>query len=363
MNPNADLVYYDACIFGGSVAGWKPMIFTDTRTDPLIFNTGLYKMSIVQATIPTSYIPIRVMEIEQGDNTDINKTIYKIRLKRGDITVEKNIIWNTEININERPMEVPNRVYKGGIVDTQFYTYYALRCFQHMAMLINETLTELFNELTGFDPSIMATTPPYWVYDSISGLFKIYVQMDYINDNIDMAFNINLFTFFLNSFKFIFGPNAPNSFMTFDFTGYNKFEILNNTTYDDYVIFTQEVRTQQKFYSGSGFRSIEIVSPTLGINNENIQLQDAKGDAITTSSAENAILNDFHVNIETGSELRGYIIYNPTAQYRYVSFKTNKILNKIDFMINWVDNYGNRMPIFIPLAETCQLKFVFEKIK
>jgi hypothetical protein len=362
MNPNADYIYYDACIFGGSVAGWRPMVFSDTRTDALLLNTGLYKMSIIQATIPTSYIPIRVMEIEQGDNTNINKTIYKIRLKKGDISIEKNIIWVTEINTNERPQEVPQVVYKGGLVDTRFYTYYSLRCYQHMATLINTTLNELFEELKILDPSIISDLPPYWVYDSESGLFKIYLKIDFLNDEIDMAFNINLFTFFLNSFKYIFGPNEPASYMTFDFRNYNIFNVFNNDTYGDYVIFTQETRTQNKFYSGSGFRSIEIVSTNLGTNNENIQLQDAQGFAIATSSAESSILNDFHVNIETGSELKTAVIYNPTAEYRWISFKTNKILNKIDFQIYWVDNYGNRNPIYIPLGESAQIKMLFSKL-
>ena len=138
--------------------------------------------------------------------------------------------------------------------------------------------------------------------------------------------------------------------------------ILNNVLLGNYIIINQDFHTPSRLYANSGIRSIEIISPVFGTYNEPIQNQDLNGNAIEGQSQTSPILVDFHFEITSGADLKGNLIYNPTAQYRYMSFKKNGPITNISFTIQWRDNVGNVYPIYIPFGETAQMKFLFELI-
>lgn len=354
-----DYLYYNACIFGSGSAVYKTLTYEDIRSQPVLMDAENYRVSIISASIPTSFIPIRVMEIEPAPNTNINKTIYKIKMEYKGVEYIKNIIWTTELDIVIRPQDIPPSVPTSGEVNTQYWLYYALRTFSHFALLINNTLNSLFLDVKTANPAILSTSPPSFEYEN--EYFNIYVPLNFINDNIKIFFDYRLTMFFYATYNFLYGV-LGTGFTELILSNYNIYKIFNNVTYGNYIIINQEFRSQQKFYSNGGARSIEILSPSFGTYNESIQNQDKLGNAIQGATQTSPILCDFHFDILNGSELRGTLIYNPTAQYRYMSFKKSGPITTINFIIRWLDNIGNSYDIFIPYGETCQIKFLFERI-
>ena len=185
---NPKYLYYNACIFGAGKPIYKPLIFNDIRSQPIINEAEKYKVSIISGTIPTAYIPIRVMEIEPAPNTDINKTIYQIKMEyKGDEYI-RNIMWDPEINTIERPDDVPPFVQLQGEINTKYWLYYALRSFSHFADIINNTLNLLFNDVKTAHPGITSTSPPLFKYEN--QIYNIYCPLNFINDNIKIYFDL-----------------------------------------------------------------------------------------------------------------------------------------------------------------------------
>jgi hypothetical protein len=79
------------------------------------------------------------------------------------------------------------------------------------------------------------------------------------------------------------------------------------------------------------------------------------------SSNFQRILTDFEIDLNTGLEIRSFIHYVPTAQYRYIDLLGNTPIFNLDVQVYWKDNYNNLYLVQIPLHYVLTIKMLFEK--
>ena len=90
---DADMVYYDivASNFQSTTTEPPALRFSESRTNPIISNTGDYYMSIVRFSLDTYDLPNFICEI-QPNQADPNLSIYSTTLEYDDGADRKSVV-------------------------------------------------------------------------------------------------------------------------------------------------------------------------------------------------------------------------------------------------------------------------------
>ena len=138
-----------------------PAEFRETRSSSVI--TGRpsdYQLAIVRAKVPTTNIPLKIMEILPAPgNSDINKTAYSVTLSWSTFVSQQNIIWVPQ-NVNAT---VPNNTISTCLVNPNYMFYYSLLTVQHFLNLINAAFAAAAADLVTHGAP--ATNPPFLYYN------------------------------------------------------------------------------------------------------------------------------------------------------------------------------------------------------
>ena len=361
-----ETIYYDAVLFGGVLAGGtKTATYKDTRTQNILDKQENWRMAIVSMHIPTTYIPIRVVEIEKSltynPMQQVNMTVYRLSFEYNGLTYETPLTWIPQTLENWfDKTEVPNVVEQNNILDIAHYSYYSLSNINHFVYILNNAFNLCFLDMKAANQTMETTHPPFFIFNGSTKLFTMYVPKSYLSDGVQITFNYKLNRFFEVSFPCFYNSDGAR-FLLNEMTN-----PINTTTHDgvEYLVQQQTHNTLSKFYTEGGFRTLEVVSETLQVNNEYIQNQNGTNGVVQlTGSAFDSILTDFRVSIEDGNELQTTIIYNPTAQYRYLTMTGSGPLKNIEFFIRYKDNFGNKYPLLLPFGECAMVKILFERIR
>lgn len=361
---NSDTFYYNAIITGGE--DYTVAQYNDTRTTAICDDVSLYRMSLVNMVVPTQMIPIRVMEVERdplkNPTNNINHLAYYIQLRKGALIIEEPIIWATPSPLVPSP--APGDINTVSIIDTRYYLYYSLWNYTYLYQLINAAFAQAFHRLSVLI-GLVSTQPPIFTYNSLSQVLEIVVQATYEGDAIKLFFSDDAYQFIHRCFPTIFGLRSSD--------GFNQividYNILNRITvpapYNACIKNVGDYNALGVIYNNGGFRSIEVSSASsLMCQSEYIQDQNPNNGHIDTTGASfSTILADFKVDITSGFELYHNVIYNPTAQFRYISFLQKHALRTFNFSVFWKDSYGNKYPIILHPGTVFQSKWLFEKIK
>lgn len=360
MSNNSDTFYYNALITGGNeyVIG---AVYNDTRTTTICEDVSQYKLALVNMVVPTQMIPLRVMEVERDpikNPNNINMLIHRIQLKCGSETVEEPIIWITPSPL----VPVPQFVTRDAIIDTKYYLYYSLWNYTYLYQLINTTFAVAFEKLKKIT-NIVSTQPPIFTYNSLSQVIEIVVQESYETDGIRLLFSDDAYVFVNRCFPTSFGQLGSIYYneILIDYNILNKIAVPQ--PYGACIKNEGDYNVLGLFYTYGGFRSIEVSSSnTLMCQNEYIQDQNPNtGKMDTTGNSFSSILCDFKVDITNGFEIYNNVVYNPTAQFRYISFTQAHALRTFNFSVFWKDSYGNRYPLVLRPGTVFQSKWLFEK--
>lgn len=361
-----ETIYYDAILFGGLLSDTtRTATYKDTRTQNILEKQQNWRMSIVSMSIPTTYIPIRVVEIEKTLTYNpaqlVNMTVYRLSLEYNGLIYEAPLMWipQTIENWFDR-IEVPNVVEQKNILDVAHFSYYSLRNINHFVYILNNALNTAYTEMKTANPGMDANAPPFFIFNGSTSLFTIYVPKSYLTDGVQITFNYKLNRFFEVSFPCFYDADGAR-FLLNEMTN-----PINTSTHNgiEYLVQQQTHNTVSKFYTEGGFRTLEVVSETLQVANEVIQNQNGKNGSVQSNGAAfDSILTDFKVGIEDGTELKTTLIYNPTAQYRYLTMTGSGPLKNIEFFIRYKDNFGNEYPLLLPFGECAMIKIVFERIR
>lgn len=361
---NVSIPHDDAKSIRGSPT---PAVYNTVRDEPILMDPSKYNMSVIRFTIPTATIPIQYFPIiyNPNDPNDVNYSVYTITLRYQNVDYTEHLNWipqspNTQLPAPPSPL--PNTIVYN---DPNFLAYYSLYSFNHFCMLINNALSDAFNNiLPNIPPPSQGKVynPPYLKFDGNSFLFSFVVSDLFLEENpnkIDIYFNTSLSNNFDSSFhKYFYGFQIPDKNFRHIFSSSLENEVISSDTEENGYLYKY---TQEFDSSGlmTSFKSLIIRSNALPVRNEGITTQGVKSGQI--SSGTRSILTDFEIDEASFKNLKNYVHYVPTSEYRRIDMSSNVPLKQLSLEILWSDNYDNLYPLLIPSHEIATIKILFEE--
>lgn len=381
----------------------KDAIYIDNRSEPIVTKSDDYKLSVVRARIPSSMVPLFIFKnngIEGSRTPDNNYYSFSILNKNN------NKLYTSYVNYIPQTPDL----FMGS------ESYYYVFSFKWFLWLVNNCMEEAYNNLISEDNNIPLTTKPYFRYNTSSDDISLIIDENYIGA-VELYMNEPLHKFFdgleceflhINKGpmdnRIIIYNNRSNytsesskygiintiqgsdiisgSFTRNDLGSVVNCESLSNNTKIIEIISPTSARItgvaketgqfpnsikkvnllliEQEFnstFSWITLRSVVFVSNLLPVNGE--LLANLTGN---TNDNKLNILTDIEVSYESGKDLKKDIIYNPTAQYRYITLKSAGDIKSIDIRIYWRDINNVLRPIqLFPLSSSATMKLLFEK--
>ena len=401
---DSDMFYYNVNMYGDGVSSSSYASYEDVRTQPLLRSPNDYLMSVIRFSIDASHIPLFVCNVIQNPNNlnDLNFTPYTVTLQYQLIKYTSNVIFipDSRYDIVNLPMP-PNPQYGQDNSTEYYYVYY----YSSFIKMVNNAIESAYTQMSAANPGVFDNKPiPYFFYDPELEKIRLVVPVTDINTNLNIyqtqydnnglplyvvqpldsvIFYVNslLYKFFdgLKAFYVNTGYNSyPNFLIAIDDLGYNYYYppklnpsnqildqvptsflqvgIYNYTISPRFLIFTQEFNMLGAWTSLS---SIVFITRTIPIQPEFIPTL-TTGSSASGSSAR-YIITDFVSDVTKIGEQRSRFVYNPTAQYRYISLNSNLPLYKIDITMYWQDKNQNLYPLRITNGEINTVKLLFIK--
>lgn len=359
-----DYTYFDISIphndFIQNVGRPTPATFLQTRGSPLFDGKPSdYNLSVVRFTAPTQIIPIQIIPVLRGGNTDINKLLYSITLKWGAFVHQVNLIWNTE----DLTAPVPTSVGIN-LVNNNFWQYYALYSYEHFARLINVALAAATVLIVADGHA--ATGPPFITYDAATNLFTLNAPAAFLNTAavpIEIYMNSALYTNFYNSMDATRYSYADPAVLGAE-VRLNVYDKVTNSSVlpAPYLLTYRMVQEFNALANMLAFTSLVLTSTSLSSRTEWISRQRRAafpGNDVSDNTFK--ILADFEVLLENGLETRRFVHFIPTAEYRRISLESDDPITVIDLQMYWKDQFDNLYELMIPEHDIATIKLLFEK--
>lgn len=378
-------VYYNATIQNNSLQvnplkNPIPAKFSEVRAGNNIFDgpPSEWMLSIVRFDIPTQLIPIQIFPTEPNpawapppaippdplDPDDINYSPYTVTLTFGAFASQKHLRWIPQ----DDTVPVPPPHAPVALRQLDYVAYYSLYSYERFCNMINIALAECvvaLNSIAG-NP-IPAGQFPFVTYDGNTLKFTLYVPLRFLDSNafpIGMYFNGDLNSNFTNTWEQV--TEAHNDLIGRDFrfvirdkVGTNRTTIMPTTNpannYPGYF-FEQEFIALSLLNS---FQSIVVTSGSIPVPNE---WQALDSDSPNLQNQFLAVLTDFHVQYISGVELRNFVQYLPTAEYRRLSMTSEEEIKNVILNFYWrPKNLPRLIPVLVPFYGVVTAKLLFEK--
>lgn len=378
---NPDMVYYDIVSTNfQTLTTEEPFLrFNETRTNPVINNTGDYYLSIVRFSLDTYNLPNIICEI-QPNQPDPNLSIYSLTLEYDDgvggITPSPQqflqfVPQNKNATIPIPPSQTNNKFQE----NTPYYYIYQ---FQYFLSLINvafkTALTNLVALTGGALSPIVLAEQPVITWDVTSSSAVLQAQFQYYDEQqtakVRIYFNPPLFALF-NSFPaYNFGTGASVSLgrnyqmLIADFTGVNTILLPTNPTPPAVqTIWTQMFQEFSTIDTWSPVASIVFTSNTIPIISNQLSAPLVFNNGQSSSGiGNNANFAQIITDMTTNQQVfKPNVLYNPTAEYRRIDMTGNTPLTNIDINVYWRDKLGQLIPFTLASGATASVKFLFER--
>ena len=347
--------------------------FNERRNQEFIKNPEDYQFSIVRFMIDTPSLPLfrpTIQYIVPPDDTVISPdlTIYSVSLKLNTAVatdgvysssevIQKFISWETQ----DETKTAPNAPYynSNGLQDnsTGYYNCYSYSWFLR---LINSTFE-------GIAVQLGLASAPTILFDSASNLFVLSAPSALYDSASDKYYEIYMNKALYQLFSSFPAVNVSNSsdyglnykITTNNFKGYSKTSITtDNTTDTDSLMVYGEYSA---LYLWNCVTSIVFTStniPVVPANTANPALT-REGQAIVFSNQPNTLR--VVTDLVAGDTYKPYIVYNPSAQYRYISLTQGTALRDIDIQVYFTDRQGQLNEFILSSGSTATIKILFEK--
>src|SRR5271170_5293639 len=340
-------IYYSVTIPHNDLTtiGSSPTLanFYETRSQPIVDNPSAYRLSVTRMEVPGDTIPIFIMPVQPNPVTpsDPNYTIFSVTVIKGSTVVTGSQQFLEYLPRDQTQTVPPAPTLGTPPIRPQYYLYYSLYDYQTLVDMFNTAFANAFSTLS----AITSTMPPIMTYNPVTQLFSIYIQQSYIADNINVYFNVPSANLFLSTLELINKGYTQANGLNFQLVIENTYtNIVNAPLFDpthNYYVFTQQY-SNVNTPVWQALTQIVITSdiPTLNqlmpnINTNGVLIQQ-------TQNNFKPVLTDFNV---VGQNYRQGIVYNPTAQYRYLTLQGTSALSTVNIQIYWVDNYQNYFPV------------------
>jgi hypothetical protein len=424
---NDDFVYFDvlATNYGSSTTNPSPqtqLTFNQTRSVPIINNTGEYNMSITRFSLDTPRLP--VLAVQPRDDALFNpvKTVYTIGYEIIDRTTNalidsssNSVLWTPEDPNQSAPNAYPGITAK--------LNYYYCHSYKYFLTMVNKTLTNLIKTALGTAAIRGNLFPPLFSWDEQTQSIVLYCNQLFneydtplaigdLSGNVTMASSgVPLIRITMNEHLYALFAGFASTFDSI--TGLYTLKIFNtNYPNEAYRSFLLNYDTPPSVPSGAPQvpfsntipvfdESTDSITPPVGSSNyrhlfEGITLivkseitgcdlwSPVASIVFTTSLIpivsnqlsspviyKNGIIGNVNQSanfaqvitdfISSEQGMRPNILYNPTAEYRRVQLYGNAPLTNFDISVFWKSKYGEFIPFLLTPGASASIKILFEK--
>lgn len=348
-----DHSYFNASVFNPKESTTlKEVSFNKNYTQPLLYNTQDYYLTIPIMKLPARDLPVmdlKTFEDSSGDNLlaitfSFGGSYYTSRLSYPSPSPDGNN---------------PNNEY---ILDIQTFV-----------KMINTALSTAFALIPGLGAS-EPDEAPYCLYDSLSTGMDIRFQSQYSNNTVRLYFSRLLYGMFPNYLGNVnsnrTGVSATDELIYFQFNVEDLGDNLYGTgatgipsvtppppneksTNDGILIMSQTHATWYLVYT---FERI-IITTTMPVSQENVDNGSTSAQVqvdrvLTTFSPE-----QFGYNNQT----RSPFLYIPQPVYRLIDMQNGPALTRVNFKILWEDKFNERHPFYLSPGSQMSIKMLFVK--
>lgn len=371
------VIYYDVRIDNQYVDSYKEKTATTSfTTSEILDKQSDYKVAVDFYNIRAS-IPVFIMPILLGNNSDINATTFGVCLSYGADDYPERVMYYPTDEIGQDFIYPRPPSQNNGYQDFRGL-YYFVWFIQHFIDLINETFQKSFDALKAQHPGFAATEAPWLQYDTTTKLVSLVVPNEYKNDpDVRVWINIPLQDYFDGIKCFLkFETNAGSPVFKdyeFDITNFknnNAYALKGQTIpapplEPDYLIYTQEYGNLWKWCN---IRSLLFKSNTIKTRPEYMPPVTNNNSLVTRN------INVFNPNTSNILSYYDFVVgandidwkqnlYYQPAYRRWLDLVSDEPLNRIDIEISIQLNSGEIIPLYIGTNQVIDLKLVFKKHK
>lgn len=373
-----DKIYYDIQITNIDDIDTLPPVlsFIETRNNPFLYESDKYYMSIIRFSLETPNLPVFIPTIQPSPNTDINSTIYSVTLQWTNplntsqiFTSQQFITYVPQSNIATLP---PNPTQTDNGLQYNTTGYYNIYNYQYFIYLINNAFTlayqQLLTQVTSAELNLPSSYSPILSWDTSNNTAILNCDvLGYSTTSpnyIKIFFNTALAQLFSSFPVRITSASSYLGLNTQIITdSYNNSNIIQyppyNPTYDAIQVF-QEFSTISLW---SPVTSIVFTSNTLPIvsNQVSTPIIYNNGNQLG-SNGNNALISQVITDfISNEGTYKPNLVYEPSAQYRYIELLSNRPLNTFDLQVYWKDRQGVLIPFYLSSGCTATIKVLFTK--
>ena len=373
-----DKIYYDIQISNIDDIDTLPPVlnFIETRNNPFLYESDKYYMSIIRFSLETPNLPVFIPTIQPSPNTDINLTIYSVTLQWINpldtsqiFTSQQFITYVPQSNIATLP---PNPTQTDNGLQYNTTGYYNIYNYQYFIYLINNAFTlayqQLLTQVTDAELNLPSSYSPILSWDTSNNTAILNCDVTGYSTTstnyIKIFFNTALAQLFSS---FPVRITAASSYLGLNTQiitdSYNNSNIIQyppyNPTYDAIQVF-QEFSTISLW---SPVTSIVFTSNTLPIvsNQVSTPIIYNNGNQLG-SNGNNALISQVITDfISNEGTYKPNLVYEPSAQYRYIELLSNRPLNTFDLQVYWKDRQGVLIPFYLSSGCTATIKVLFTK--
>lgn len=378
---NPDMIYYDivSTNFQTTTTEEPFLRFNETRTNPIINNSGDYYLSIVRFSLDTYNLPNIICEI-QPNQGDPDLSIYSLTLEYDDgvggITPSSQVFlqWIPQ-NVNATVPIPPSATSNKFQENTPYYYCYQ---FQYFLSLINTAfataMASVIANTGGGASPLFGAEQPVMTWDTTTNSAILQAQEQYFDKSqtakVRIYFNPPLFALF-NSFpslNFGTGSNVSlgrnHQMVIANFGGINTILLPTNVTPPALqTVWTQMFQEFSTIDTWTPVASIVFTSNTIPIisNQLSAPLVFNNGQS-STGIGNNANFAQIITDMATNQQVfKPNVLYSPTAEYRRIDMTGNTPLTNIDINVYWRDKLGQLIPFVLASGASASIKFLFER--
>jgi hypothetical protein len=333
-------------------------------------------MSIIRFCLDTPNLPVFIPTIQPAPNTDIDLTIYSVTLEwKNPVAPFQTFTKQTYIRFAPQVLSAdipPNPTQTGTGLQYNLGGYYYVYNYQYFIYLINGAFISCFNDLnalvTGAGLVLPTTHAPVMAFNTDNNCALVNCDVlgyaTTASSHIRIYFNTPLTQLFSSFPARLLGFNEPlgknsqlitNSFQDSNIIKYPPY----NPTYDAIQVF-QEFSTTALWCP---ITSVVFTSNTLPIVSNQVSNPVIYQNGVQIgNNGNNALISQTITDFVANEGFyKPQLIYEPSAQFRYLELISNRPLNTFDLNVFWKDKTGTLIPFLLSSGSTATIKVLFTK--
>lgn len=368
-----DNIYYDFNIVNTNIrndAVPVPLVFSETRNNPIIHNVGDYYISVIRFSVETPSLPLMIPSVKIGQS-DPNKLIYEVNLNYDYLGTTYQAQISLEYVPSDLTAPTPAPPLTSQDLSSKYYYIYSYQKFIRMLNTAFNTAIGILNtQVTMAGGTLPSTAAPFMEFDPINCTYTLNAdKAGFDSDNsshIKIFFNAQLYKLFSSLESIYYGPEYG--------AGRNyQIVVTNINNGNSYTPVTPGPTYYQAYgeYSTGALwnpiNSLVFQSSMVPIVPENQSNPISYGSESLTTDGNNSalgnVLTDLQVYLSKGNEYKPVVQYTPTAEYRMIDLQGSGDLKSIYLSCYWKDRYGNLHPFELFGGCNASIKILFRKKK